>query len=169
MDETSKPDEANEGPSTLEPPGKPAGRKRKLVVSNKKRNPSPGVPPEDLASKAPELLGGAPAEAERIFKKDDILVDPPKHNWNDEEAKHQRSEKSKESDHKRSEKEKDADHRRYQEKWVTRFALGIVSVITLLSTHALAVRPQTEVPWAAPLLTLIVGGFVGYLARGKPT
>ena len=69
--------------------------------------------------------------------------------------------------HARPEKALEAQHRRSQERLVMVFGLVILGLGSIISAGTLVFRPYTEAPWAPPVLTLIVGGLVGYVARGK--
>ena len=69
--------------------------------------------------------------------------------------------------HARTEKAFEAQHRRSQERLVMIFGLGVVGLGAIISAGTLLFRPYTEAPWAPPVLTLIVGGLVGFVERGK--
>jgi hypothetical protein len=73
--------------------------------------------------------------------------------------------------HDRAQKKAASDHERFKDLVLFIVSLSIVAISALSCLGVLIFSPS-QAPWAAPLLTLIVGGFLGYqtgkLSTSKP-
>ena len=62
----------------------------------------------------------------------------------------------------------DAEHRRWKDRWTFVVAILITSILFFLALGTFLLGTPAQRAWAAPALTFMLGGFVGYLT-GKNT